>query len=70
MEEGKWELNWKCGLGDGGGGEEPEVSREETVKQVSRINSIKPGRHFSSLHFYHLSRQLLVNSFLYILVSG
>ena len=43
---------------------------EETIKQVSRTNSIKPGRHFCFLHFYHLGKQLLVSSFLYILVHG
>ena len=41
-----------------------------SYKQVSRTNRIKPGRHFSFLHFYCLGRQLLLSSFLCILVHG
>ena len=55
-----------------GGGERTgthdRVTMEETTKQVSRTNRIKPGRHFSFLHFS--LRQLLLSSFLCILVHG
>lgn len=29
----------------------------ETIKQVSRANSIKLNRHFSSVHSYHLGKR-------------
>lgn len=57
-----------------GGGEatgaHDRVTMEETIKRVSRINRIKPGRQFSFLHFYCLGRQLLLSSFLCISVHG
>lgn len=64
---GTRELNLKCGLRKEEGKEVPRVTLEETIKQVSRTNSIKPGSHFSLVHFYYLGRQLLVSSFLYLL---
>ena len=35
-------------------GTHDRVTMEETTKRVSRTNRIKPGRHFSFLHFYLL----------------
>ena len=56
--------------GGEGTGAHDRVTMEETIKQVSRTNRIKPGRQFSFLHFYCLGRQLLLSSFLCISVHG